>query len=156
MSYLTFETTPNRLLSLFTLLVLWPALSTAQTAYNGVLDYAGCGSISGWLLDWNRVTTPLSVGIYNNGGFLTSTVASNYRGDLATGGDDSTKNHGFVIGTPGSILDAKIHAISARYESTPTDLNNSPQSLTCHAYNGYLDTANLVECFTRFEYYQEP
>jgi hypothetical protein len=127
----------------FAALIFEPT-AQGQTAYNGYLDYAGCGSISGWALDWNRLTTSITVSIYdgnNPSPIIPPFLASNYRPDLATGGDASTQYHGFVVGTPTSLLDGQTHSIWARFESSSSTLFNTPIALTCHSYNGYADSA---------------
>jgi len=126
------------------LIFLGSAQLKAQTAYNGYLDYAGCGSISGWALDWNRLETSITVNIYSDNQILVASgvLASNYRPDLNTGGDAQSHNKGFVIGTPAFLLDGHSHQIYAQYESSGINLFNTPITLECHAYNGYLDTVN--------------
>jgi PKD repeat protein len=98
--------------------------------YTGTFEHAGCDTLSGWAADRSRLNTSITVSLYNNGALLTTVLANGSRPDIgALLGDNGL--HGFSIATPASLKDGSSHLISARFESSSTDLASSPVSLTC-------------------------
>jgi hypothetical protein len=99
--------------------------------YAGNLDHAGCDTLAGWAADDNRLNTAINVSIYDNGALVTTVLASLYRSDVGTYlGDNGL--HGFSITTPARFQDGLSHQVSARFESSATNLSLSPVTLTCN------------------------
>jgi hypothetical protein len=99
--------------------------------YVGTLDHAGCDTITGWAADDNRLNTSITVFIYDNGVLLTTLVANGSRPDVGTYlGDNGL--HGFSIITPVSFQNGTSHQVSVQFESSATNLSQSPVTLTCN------------------------
>jgi len=99
--------------------------------YAGSLDHAGCDTLAGWAADDNRLNTPINVSVYDNGALVTTVLASLYRSDVGSYlGDNGL--HGFSITTPARFQDGLSHQVSARFESSATNLSLSPVTLTCN------------------------
>ena len=115
---------------------VWAARTPAQAPnYVGDLDRADCNNIGGWAADRNRVNTPINVSIFDGPTLLTTVLANGSRGDSAAigaavgAGDNGL--HAFDIPTPASLKNGQPHSISVRFESSSTQLPNSPKSITC-------------------------
>jgi hypothetical protein len=108
--------------------------------YAGTLDHAGCDTLAGWAADRTRLNTPITVSLYDNGTLFTSFLANSSRPDVGTFlGDNGL--HGFTITTPASLRNGSTHVVSARFESSGTNLASSPVSLSCH---NHLDHASFT------------
>jgi hypothetical protein len=98
--------------------------------YVGTLGHAGCDTLTGWAADWNRLNTSINVSFYDGTTLLTTVLASQSRPDVGTYlGDNGL--HGFSFTTPTALRDGATHTLSAKFESSNTDLASSPVSLTC-------------------------
>jgi hypothetical protein len=98
--------------------------------YAGTLDAANCTTLAGWGADRNRLNTPINVSFYKDGTLLTTVLANLSRPDVgAYLGDNGL--HGFSFSTPAGLLDGNPHSLSARLESSSTNLAGSPITLTC-------------------------
>jgi hypothetical protein len=101
-------------------------MSLSCHAYAGNLDGATIDTISGWALDWYQIETPITVDIYDGGNLVVAGVpAANHRGDLATGGDYQSQNHGFSYPTPPVFLDGNVHTVVVAYGGSTSQLPNS-------------------------------
>jgi hypothetical protein len=72
---------------------------------------------------------------------LTTVLANMSRPDVGSFlGDNGL--HGFSITTPSGLRDGNSHTVHVKFETSSTELTNSPASLTCAAgpnYVGYVD-----------------
>lgn len=124
---------PNRLLY-----SLFDGAPPANPVYQGFVDYAGCDSIVGWAADRNQLNGSISVSIYDGSTLVTSVVANILRTDVGSYlGDNGL--HGFAIPTPSQFKNGQTHTLRVRFESTTTDLTNSPQTLTCGTQTRYYE-----------------
>lgn len=105
----------------------------SPAAYEGWIDVADCNSIVGWAADRSRPNTSIVVSIYDGSTFVTSVLASDLRSDVGAYLDDNGR-HGFAIPTPAVFKDGSAHTLRVKFESSTTELNNSPKSLTCVTY----------------------
>jgi len=109
------------------------ALTSPPTPdYFGALERADCSQISGFAYDDNAPDVTVSVDIYDNGNYLTTVPANRFRRDLFDAGWPNP-NHGFLLFTPGSLKDGRIHTISANFAGTGVALSGSPKFLACNA-----------------------
>jgi len=119
---------------------------TSSTNYVGFIDHAACDTIAGWAADRSRLNTSINVEIYDGSTLISTVLASNSRTDVgAFLGDNGM--HGFSIATPASLKNGSLHTVHIRFETSATDLGNSPASITCGAspnYQGFFDTANCT------------
>ena len=111
---------PNRLLH---------SLVTAPPNYRGFVDAMNCNVISGWAADTNRLNTPIEVSIYDGDTLVTTVPANLFRQDVADFLGDNGQ-HGFTIPTPPSLQTGQ-HTVSVRFESSTTNLSNSPNTIRC-------------------------
>jgi len=99
-----------------------------RAAYNGVLDSANCGAIHGWAFDWNRLSVPSEVAIYDGDTLIQKIKADLPRPDLKL----ANNNHGFFLSPPPAVLfDRKPHTIHVRFGDSKQDLRQSPKPLRC-------------------------
>ncbi len=109
-------------------------------SYVGTLDHAGCDTLTGWGADRNRLNTPINVSFYDGATLLTTVLANQSRPDVgAFLGDNGL--HGFSFTTPSVLRDGNTHTLSARFESSGTNLASSPVALSCR---NHLDHASFV------------
>jgi len=99
-------------------------------SYQGFLDYADCNVIDGWIVDWGKLNTPVSVDIYSGSTFITRVVADNYRQDIANITGDNGR-HGFLVPVPDSLRDGVSHQLSAVVTGSSYALSVLPGSITC-------------------------
>lgn len=104
-------------------------------SYQGYLDYADCNIIAGWVVDWNKLNTPVSVDIYSDGTFVTRVMADNFRQDIANLANDNGR-HGFVVQTPDSLRDGVAHYLTAKPTGSASQLTTIPGAITCSARAG--------------------
>ncbi|HEU4712998.1 MAG TPA: RICIN domain-containing protein [Pyrinomonadaceae bacterium] len=124
---------PNRLL--YSLLDSAPP---ANPVYQGFVDYAGCDSIVGWAADRNQLNGSITVSIYDGSTLVANVVANTLRSDVGSYlGDNGL--HGFAIPTPSQFKNGQTHTLRVRFDSTTTDLTNSPQTLTCGTQTTYYE-----------------
>lgn len=115
----------------------------AEPNYDGWVDFADCSVIRGWAADKNRPNTSINVRIYDGGTLVTEVTASQLRSDVGTYLKDNGQ-HGFNIATP-DVFKTGQHTLSVKFESSSTNLSNSPKSLSCGAppaYEGWVDFAD--------------
>ncbi|HUK89930.1 MAG TPA: PKD domain-containing protein, partial [Blastocatellia bacterium] len=118
---------------------------TTTPSYAGFVDQASCTTISGWAADRNRLNTSINVEIYDGATLIATAMASNSRPDVgAYLGDNGL--HGFSLPTPASLKNGATHAVHVKFESSATELTNSPANLVCGTaappnYIGFVDHA---------------
>jgi hypothetical protein len=102
--------------------------SGPQILYNGTIDNVSCTSIAGWAFDWNRVTKPIEVRIWDDSGIVRlKTVARNPRLDFEAG----KRDHGCDIPPPREFFDGKSHWVHVSFEDSAAELRHSPRPLSC-------------------------
>ncbi len=122
------------------------ACGTSTTPnYTGYLDFADCNQIYGWAADKNRLNTPINVSIYDGNTLVTTVTANGLRADVGSFlGDNGL--HGFTIPTPQGLKNNGAHTITAKFESSNTNLGNT-KTVNCvtvqPVYEGYHDA---VDC----------
>jgi len=98
--------------------------------YVGFVDHIGCDTIVGWAADRNRLNASINVEFYDGSTLITTVLANLSRPDVGQFlGDNGL--HGFNITTPASLQDGLAHAVHVKFETSNTELSNSPASLTC-------------------------
>ena len=134
------RTTPVRMftirlrLSLFALLLLG-GVGHAEPprpgpTFVGSFEGGNCEKIFGWAADTNRLNTPINVSLYDGSTLLTTVLANGQRSDIGAAiGDNGL--HGFAIETPPIFKNGLPHSVEVRFESTATNLPDSPRSLRC-------------------------
>jgi hypothetical protein len=110
--------------------------------FEGFVDHSGCDFIGGWAADTNQLNTPITVSLYDGTTLLETVMAGASRPDVgAFLGDNGM--HGFTIATPASLKDGNMHSVHVQFETSTTDLSNSPASMTCTSssplYVGFID-----------------
>ena len=96
--------------------------------YAGFFDVGDCNVIAGWAADTNRLNTSINVSIYDGSTLLTTVLANGARPDVGSAiGDNGV--HGFSIPFPSALKNGQSHAIGVRFESTSTELSNSPRTI---------------------------
>jgi reprolysin-like metallo-peptidase family M12B len=119
-------------------------ITSTTPSYQGFLDAAGCGIITGWAWDANLPNTIINVDIYDGATLISSTPANLSREDLVNAGIGNGF-HGFSFTVPQSLKDGQTHTIRARFAGTVTELINSPRTINCSGapplYQGYHDAA---------------
>jgi subtilisin family serine protease len=124
---------PNRLL--YSLIDGAPPL---PPVYEGFVDFASCDSIVGWAADRNQLNSSITVSIYDGSTLVANVVANTLRTDVgAYLGDNGL--HGFAIPTPAQFKNGQTHTLRVRFESSSTDLTNSPKTLTCGTQTTYYE-----------------
>ncbi|HYM01283.1 MAG TPA: S53 family peptidase [Blastocatellia bacterium] len=104
--------------------------ATETPNYIGFIDALNCTRIAGWAADKNRLNQPISVSIYDGTTLIVTLRAGQVRNDVgAFLGDNGL--HGYSTPTPASLMTGTAHSIHVKFETGPTELTSSPQSLTC-------------------------
>ena len=98
----------------------------------GSFDSADCSSITGWAWDPQQPNTPITVNIYADDNLVATVSADQFRQDLLDAGIGNGV-HGFSIATPEILKDGQPHQIRVRIVSTSSEIDNSPQSITCES-----------------------
>ena len=102
----------------------------AAANYQGFLDQADCGFISGWAADRARLNTSVSVDVYDGANRIATVLANQSRPDVgAYLGDNGL--HGFSLPTPAGLADGQTHSLTVRFAGTGSDLAHTPRSITC-------------------------
>jgi len=116
-----------RLCTIWLYLAAGSALLLGQD-YQGNLDNASCGSISGWA--WNGTTSPINVDFYDGTVYVTTLLANQN-----TGSDSYVDGgyHGFSLTTPATLKDNQIHTIYARFGGTTINLGSDPRTIQCES-----------------------
>lgn len=99
--------------------------------FQGSLDDANCGKISGWLWDPSHPETRLYVDLYEGSTLLGRTVANRFRPDLSTAGIGDGA-YAYVFDTPLSLRDGAAHLVSVVVAGTGASPGNSPRTLLCN------------------------
>ena len=119
-----------------------PAQTTAL--YQGFLDAAGCGIITGWAWDSSQPNTVISVDIFDGSTSIISIAANLFREDIVNAGIGNGF-HGFSFTVPQSLKNGQPHNIRALFHGTATELGNSPRVINCTGappiYQGFHDGA---------------
>ena len=108
------------------------ALESPDPAYVGELERADCSSISGIAYDDNEREVTISVDIYADGVYVTTVPANRFRRELFDAGW-LNPNHGFLLLTPSSLKDGKIHSITANFSGTGIGLFGNPKFIACNS-----------------------
>jgi hypothetical protein len=90
-------------------------------SFAGSFEVADCNSISGWAEDANNLNTSVHVNFFAGSTLVATATANLPRNDVGP--------HGFNIPIPASLNDTQAHTISARVESSISDILNSPRSM---------------------------
>jgi hypothetical protein len=105
-------------------------IGTSSPNYAGFLEVGDCNTISGWAADRNRLNTSITVSIYDGNTLVTTVTANQSRPDVGNFlGDNGL--HGFSIATPASLKNGQPHTVRVKFESSSTELNNSPKTINC-------------------------
>jgi hypothetical protein len=105
-------------------------LNCTLTDYTGYWEVGDCNTISGWAADRNRLNTSITVSIYDGNTLVTTVTANQSRPDVGNFlGDNGL--HGFSIATPASLKNGQPHTVRVKFESSSTELNNSPKTINC-------------------------
>ncbi len=117
---------------------------SAPPAYQGFLDAAGCGIITGWAWDANSPSALINVDIFDGTALVTTIPATLFREDIVNAGIGNGF-HGFSFTVPASLKDGQPHTIHTYFAGTTTELGSSPRVVNCNnvapAYQGYHDGA---------------
>jgi subtilase family serine protease len=106
--------------------------AAATPSYIGYVDGASCTQIGGWAADRNRLNTSISVEIYSGSTLIVTVIAGNSRPDVAAVlGDNGL--HGFKVALPAALATGTTLTVHVKYETSATDLIQSPVSLDCAA-----------------------
>jgi hypothetical protein len=109
-----------------------PQEPEVSPAAAGSLDRVGCERIEGWAWDPQQPETPIMVELYDGETLLATVIANRSRPDLVRN-EKGDGRHGFVFKTPGSLRDGMTHQIHAKAAGPGSELNKSPQELSCPA-----------------------
>ena len=112
--------------------------------FQGFLDAAGCGIITGWAWDATQPNAAINIDILD-GTFLVATIQANlYREDIRNAGIGDGF-HGFSFTTPSFLKSGTPRTIRARYTGTMSELSGSPRILNCtgtpEVFQGFHDGA---------------
>ena len=117
---------------------------TAAPTYQGFLDAAGCGIITGWAWNANDPDGVINVDIYDGTTLIATIPANLFREDIHNAGIGNGF-HGFSFTTPPSLKNSQNHTIRAKFPCTTIELSGSPRTLNCSnttpLYQGYHDGA---------------
>ena len=109
------------------------ALNALTPAYVGALERADCNSIAGYAYDANDPNATVSVDIYADGNYIITIPANRFRSDLSNAGWENPF-HGFLLITPSSLKDGKIHSITATFSgSGGVGLSGNPKFIACNS-----------------------
>jgi hypothetical protein len=108
------------------------AIETQPSVYSGLLERADCSQISGYAYDVNDENATVFVDITDGANFSTTVPADRFRRDLERAGW-LNPFHGFLISTPASLKDGKIHPIAALFSGTGIHLSDSPKFIACNS-----------------------
>jgi hypothetical protein len=109
--------------------------------YSGYFDGATCSAISGWAWNSSNPNTPVSVNILNGSTLVATVLANEFRPDLLSEGF-GTGYYGFNYPFPQSLMDGNAHTIAVQISGTGIALSESPRTVTCPRFQGYLDGAS--------------
>jgi len=126
---------------------IYPGSTSTAPNYVGYVDSASCSAIAGWAADRNRLNQSINVEVYDGTTLIATVPANISRPDVATFlGDNGL--HGFNIPTPASLKDGNTHSVHVKFETSASELINSPSSINCGGtppnYIGYVDTSNCT------------
>jgi glucose/arabinose dehydrogenase/chitodextrinase len=140
---LTYTATDNRnpaVNATFTLTVNSAGGNPTVTGnFEGYLDVVNCGSISGWVFNYDSPNAPYTVEFLaatgdnppmSNAVVFGTTVASNFRQDLLNAGKGNGA-HGYSFTVPNSIKTNQQQTIWGRIQGSTYVLMWSPKTLTC-------------------------
>ncbi|HEY6330230.1 MAG TPA: PQQ-dependent sugar dehydrogenase [Blastocatellia bacterium] len=112
--------------------------------FDGYVDHAGCDTIAGWAADRDHLNTSITVTIYDGNSPIETIPANEFRPDVAAFLKDNGF-HGYSVPTPPIFKDGQPHSLHVEFETTTTDLINSPAAITCSEtpnFDGYVDLAS--------------
>jgi NADH/NAD ratio-sensing transcriptional regulator Rex len=104
--------------------------------YEGSVDTRNCGVIAGWAADHSRLNTSINVSIYDGSTLVTTIAANQLRPDVGRHLNDNGL-HGFNIRTPPGMQTGQ-HIVSVKFESSATNLSQSPKAIDCGFLPKYL------------------
>src|SRR5207253_5982462 len=116
--------------------------------YIGFFDVGDCNIIAGWAADRNRPNTAINVNVYidNQPSPLMTVLANASRTDSAdigaAVGSSDNGLHAFNITVPAVLKNGTSHSIAVRFESSVTNLTNSPRSILCGGPAGGITLSN--------------
>ena len=120
------------------------AVFSSPPVFQGFLDAAGCGIITGWAWNALQPNTVINVDIYDGTTLITTIPANLFREDIVNAGIGNGF-HGFSFTVPLSLKNGQLHNIRARFGGTSTELGNSPRPINCSgsapSYQGFHDGA---------------
>jgi hypothetical protein len=116
-----------------------PRVIGCGATYQGVHEATSCQLLPGWVWDPAAATTAISVDVLVDGSVQRTLVADEYRQDLFNAGIGDGA-HGFRFVVPVSLRDAAAHSLRVRVAGTSIDLGGTPQTITCQAPTGKLQT----------------
>ena len=102
---------------------------SSAVRFNGYLDGASEGHITGWAMDEKNVDEAVTVSIYDGSTLLGGIKADVFRKDLLDN-KIATGKYGFAFPVPPSLFDGKRHRIHAKIQGTDVELKLSPKELT--------------------------
>ena len=105
----------NRLLLCAPILAL--CVTASAQSYQGSLDVASCGSITGWAWDSTQPNTHINVDLYD-GTTLIETVAANIYNAGLYGAGIGNGEHEYVFTTPASLKNGQNHTIHGMIAGT--------------------------------------
>src|SRR5262249_13985323 len=102
----------------------------APPNYVGFVDQGDCNTLRGWAAGRSRMFTSIKAEIYDGNTLIATVLANGSRPDVGAAIGDNGM-HGFSIPTPAALKTSTAHTVHIRFETSATDLTNSPASLTC-------------------------
>ncbi len=143
----------------------WHPESVNLTGENptGALNSPTCNEISGWALDKDDATQPITIHFYydvlDSSHFLSATLANDTWPGLCAYPplnlqQPCNDNHKFSLPTPSSLKDGKTHTIYAfgiNLNGTlggNNQLSGSPKTITCSQTSGITELRQLLGAFT--------
>ena len=107
-----------------------PKASGSTTPDAGYLEKVDCQTVVGWAWAKDRPDETIGVDILDGSVLLGTVKADIPRADLAVAKIGNGK-HGFTYTLPATIRDGKAHVIHTRISGKPSELGQSPITVTC-------------------------
>ncbi|MDP9120205.1 MAG: hypothetical protein M3O15_02370 [Acidobacteriota bacterium] len=104
-------------------------ITCSAPSFNGYLDAADCGQLSGWAWDARQPNAPINVDIYEGPVLLATVPAGNFRQDLQSAGLGNG-NHGFTYTSP-ALYSGSTHSLTVNISGTSLAVGASPRTVTC-------------------------
>jgi hypothetical protein len=107
-----------------------PCPAGANSKFEGFVDAADCGAVSGWVWDTARPDCVVNVDIYDGQTLLATVTANRSRRDLAEVGKGNG-NHAFTWPFPARLKDGRKREIHVRASGADYALPGGLRALTC-------------------------